>query len=247
MTVLVVIPARYASTRLPGKPLLTIDGEPMIAHVVAAALRADVDGVLVATDHPEIAAAARAAGAEAVLTDPELPSGSDRVGAAMVGRSAAIVVNVQGDEPELDPAAIDAAVAALRADPLADIATLSAPLSAADLSDPNCVKVVSDVAGRALFFSRAAIGADRSVVLGGEGDPVGAARRHVGIYAYRAAALTRFLTLPPHPLERFECLEQLRALANGMTITVAPIDAVGQGVDTPEDLAALRQRAKGNR
>jgi 3-deoxy-manno-octulosonate cytidylyltransferase (CMP-KDO synthetase) len=247
MTVTVVIPARYASSRLPGKPLLEIDGKPMVAHVVAAALRADVDAVIVATDHSEIAAAARAAGAEAVMTDPDLPSGSDRVGAAMVGRSASIVVNVQGDEPELDPAAIDAAVAALRADPGADIATLSAPLTAENLRDPNCVKVVTDAHARALYFSRAAIGADRAVLLGGTGDPIGAARRHVGLYAYRAAALRRFLELPQHPLEQFECLEQLRALAHGMTIAVAPIDAVGQGVDTPEDLAALRQRGKGTR
>ena len=254
--VIACIPARFGSTRLPGKPLLPVDGEPMIAHVVRAARAArSVGRVLVGTDHAGVAAAARAAGAEAVMTDPALPSGTDRVAAALaaVGASAEIVVNVQGDEPRVAPSAIDAVVGVMRAAPRADVGTLSAPLPAGALLDASRVKVVcrrddgdGDGVWRALYFSRAPIGADREALgalLGGGGG--GSAddafapplcRLHVGLYAFRAAALRRFVALPPSALERVERLEQLRALEAGMAIAVGEVDGHAPGVDTPGDM-----------
>jgi len=235
--VVILIPARMASTRLPGKPLAEIAGEPMIVHVVRRALAAAIGPVLVATDSPVIMAAVERAGARAVMTRADHASGSDRIfealGSIDPGRAAQIVVNVQGDLPTLDPRHIAAALAPL-ADEAVDIATLAAEIvNPAERDNPNVVKVVGTPVGaarlRALYFTRATAPA-------GEGPLY----HHIGLYAYRRAALERFVALPPSPLERRERLEQLRALEAGMRIDVAIVDAVPLGVDTPEDLETAR-------
>jgi 3-deoxy-D-manno-octulosonate cytidylyltransferase len=235
--VLILIPARLAASRLPGKPLAVIAGEPMIVHVLRRAQAADIGPVVVATDSPDVAAAVDKAGGRAVMTAPDHASGSDRIFEAL-GKidsqgSARIVVNMQGDLPTLSPSAIAAAIAPL-ADDAVDIATLAAEIRVADeRTNPNVVKVVgTPVAAkrlRALYFTRATAPA-------GEGPLY----HHIGLYAYRRAALERFVALPPSPLERREKLEQLRALEAGMRIDVAIVDAVPLGVDTPEDLEKAR-------
>ena len=235
--ILVLIPARMAATRLPGKPLLDIAGVPMIVHVLRRAEAAQIGRVAVATDTPEIAAAVTSCGFEAVMTRSDHPSGSDRIYEAL-GKldpraEAEIVVNVQGDLPTLAPADIAAALNPL-ADLSVDIATLAAEITdPQERHDPNVVKVVgSPVAERrlrALYFTRATA-------------PWGDGPRyhHVGLYAYRRVALERFVALAPSPLERQEKLEQLRALEAGMRIDVTIVDAVPRGVDTPEDLMRTR-------
>ncbi|MBI1188989.1 MAG: 3-deoxy-manno-octulosonate cytidylyltransferase [Alphaproteobacteria bacterium] len=234
---LVVIPARMASTRLPGKPLADIAGRPMIAWMAEIAAKAGVGPVVAAVCEPEVAAAAEAAGARAVMTDPALPSGTDRIHAAAAlvdpeGRHD-VVVNLQGDMPTFDPGALAGAVALLAATPAADIATLAAPSAAPeDKTNPNVVKAVIALAGpsgRALYFTRAAAP---------HGD--GPVYRHVGLYVFRRAALVRFVAAPPSPLERRESLEQLRALELGMRIEVGLTDAFPKGVDSPADLEAAR-------
>jgi len=237
---IIVIPARLASTRLPGKPLADIAGVPMIVHVWRRACDAGIGPVVVACGDREIALAVRAAGGEAVMTRPDHPSGSDRVFEAVeaVDPEAAhdIVVNVQGDLPTLDPAVIGAVLEPL-ADPLVDIATLVAEITdPAERDDPNAVKVAVAIApgariGRALYFSRLAVPS---------GD--GPLYHHIGIYGFRRAALARFVGLPPGILERRERLEQLRALEAGMRIDVACVDTVPDGVDTPADLERARAR-----
>jgi 3-deoxy-manno-octulosonate cytidylyltransferase (CMP-KDO synthetase) len=236
--VLVLIPARMAATRLPGKPLADIGGEPMIVHVLRRAQEADIGPVIVATDAPEIAAAVEKAKGRAVLTRPDHASGSDRIfealGKADPDRRAKFIVNLQGDLPTLDPKAVAAALKPL-ADTAVDIATLAAEIRVEDeRSNPNVVKVVGTPIGperlRALYFSR-------STAPWGEGPLY----HHIGLYAYRRAALERFVSLQPSPLERREKLEQLRALEAGMRIDVAIVDAVPLGVDTPEDLARARR------
>jgi len=237
---IVVIPARLASTRLPGKPLADIAGVPMIVHVWRRACDAGIGPVVVACGDREIALAVRAAGGEAVMTRPDHPSGSDRVFEAVeaVDPEAAhdIVVNVQGDRPTLEPAVIGAVLEPL-ADPLVDIATLVAEITdPAERDDPNAVKVAVAIApgariGRALYFSRLAVPS---------GD--GPLYHHIGIYGFRRAALARFVGLPPGILERRERLEQLRALEAGMRIDVACVDTVPDGVDTPADLERARAR-----
>ena len=240
---LVVIPARMASTRLPGKPLADIGGEPMIVHVWRRAREADIGRVVVACAEAEIAEAVRAHGGEAVLTRPDHPSGTDRVFEALGGVQGAgacdAVVNLQGDLPAIEPAAIRAAVDAL-ADAAVDIATLVAETSdPGERDDPNVVKAIVSFAGpgsgaravgRALYFTRAAA-------------PSGAGPlyHHVGLYAYRRAALERFVRLPPSALEKRERLEQLRALEAGMRIDAALVDTVPAAVDTPADLAGMRR------
>ncbi|MYG51401.1 MAG: 3-deoxy-manno-octulosonate cytidylyltransferase [Rhodospirillaceae bacterium] len=239
---LVIIPARLAATRLPDKPLATIAGAPMIVHVWRRAVEADVGPVIVACADRAIADAVEAAGGEAVMTDPGLPSGSDRVHAAAAirdpdGRYAA-VVNLQGDLPAIDPALIRASLIPLR-DPAVDIATLVVPTADPDERDnPNVVKAVMSLAdgptvgpkvGRALYFTRAAAPSGAGPVW-----------HHIGIYAWRRPALDRFVGLPPSPLERREKLEQLRALEAGMRIDAAVVEGVPFGVDTPEDLARAR-------
>lgn len=235
----ILIPARLASTRLPGKPLADIGGEPMIVHVWRRAVAAAIGPVVVACAEAEIAAAVRAAGGEAVLTRPDHPSGSDRIFEALGAIDAAArfdaIVNVQGDLPTLDPAMPGAALALLD-DPAVDIGTLACEIGAAPArSDANVVKAVVARApgarrGRALYFSRAP-------VPHGEGPLF----LHIGLYAYRRAALARFVALPPSPLEKRERVEQLRALEAGMRVEVAFVDSDQPGVDTPDDLARVRR------
>ena len=239
----VVIPARYASTRLPGKVLRSIAGKPMVQWVYERAGAAGACEVLIATDDARIVRAARAFGAEAVMTAATHASGTDRI-AEVAGtrgwQSADIVINVQGDEPLL-PAPLIAEVAALlAAQPQADMATLATPIeSLAELLDPNAVKVVSDARGYALYFSRAPIPWNRDGAPAGlmsQRNPAGA-RRHIGIYAYRVAALASLAKLPPGALEQREKLEQLRALEHGFRICVAEAsERPGPDVNTPADL-----------
>jgi 3-deoxy-manno-octulosonate cytidylyltransferase (CMP-KDO synthetase) len=230
MTPLIVIPARMAATRLPGKPLADIAGKPMIVWMLERALAAGIGPVVVAAGDAEIVAAVEAAGGRAVLTDPALPSGTDRVHAAAeaVGGDFGMVMNLQGDMPTIAPATIRAALAALTAD--ADIATLVSPSSnPADRDNPNVVKAILAADGRALYFTRAPAPS---------GD--GPVWRHLGLYLYRRDALARFVAAPPSPLELREKLEQLRALEMGMTITAGVVDDFPKGVDGPEDLEAAR-------
>jgi 3-deoxy-manno-octulosonate cytidylyltransferase (CMP-KDO synthetase) len=242
MTPIVIIPARMAASRLPGKPLAEIGGVPMIVRVLRQAGRAAVGPVAVAAGDLEIVEAVRAAGGQAVLTDPDLPSGSDRVLAALgeldpEGRCD-VVVNLQGDMPFVAPAVVTACLGVLAAEADCDIATAIAPeASPADRADPAVVKAVVSLAGddprgRALYFTRS--------VLYGEG-PVW---KHVGVYAYRRAALERFCTAPPSPLEQREKLEQLRALEMGLSIWAAVVDETPISVDTPADLEAARAFAR---
>jgi 3-deoxy-manno-octulosonate cytidylyltransferase (CMP-KDO synthetase) len=239
MNPVIIIPARMSSTRLPGKPLAEIAGEPMIVKVWRQAMRASLGPVLVAAAEPEIALAVERVGGRAVLTDPNLASGSDRVFAALETADPDLlfdaVVNLQGDLPEIDPQALRRVMEVLQASG-ADIATLAAPIAdPADFDNPNVVKPVvswngTGTSGPALYFTRARAPA-------GEGPLY----HHVGIYAFTRAALKRFVALPPSPLEQREKLEQLRALEAGMRIEVARIDAVPLSVDTPADLARARK------
>jgi 3-deoxy-manno-octulosonate cytidylyltransferase (CMP-KDO synthetase) len=237
MRPIVLIPARMASTRLPGKPLADIGGIPMIVRVWRQAVAAGLGPVFVAAAEPEIAAAVEAAGGKAVLTDPDLPSGSDRIFQAL-GRvdpkgAYDVIVNLQGDLPALDPAMVKT-VARTLAESGADIATLAAQIDdSADYDNPAVVKPVvawQGSTGRALYFTRARAPS-------GEG----ALYHHIGIYAYTRDALSRFVALPPSPLERREKLEQLRALEAQMSIAVARVDSVPLSVDTPEDLEKARR------
>jgi 3-deoxy-manno-octulosonate cytidylyltransferase (CMP-KDO synthetase) len=241
----VVVPARYASTRLPGKPLRTIAGRPMVEHVWRRAVESGADEVVVATDDARIAEACAGFGAQVEMTDPAHPSGTDRLAeVARVRRWAPgdVVVNVQGDEPLLPPANVAQAARLLDAHPEADLATLATPIrSLHEFLDPNVVKVVTDLRGRALYFSRAPVPWQRDAAregLASQSSHEGALR-HLGLYAYRCAALLRMASLPPSPLELAERLEQLRALENGMTIALGVAAVVpGPGVDTEADLAA---------
>jgi 3-deoxy-manno-octulosonate cytidylyltransferase (CMP-KDO synthetase) len=249
LAIVAIIPARFASTRLPGKPLSEIHGKPMVWHVYERARQArHVDRVVVATDDDRIVRAVVERGGEAVMTSPACATGTDRVAEAARTLDAEVVINVQGDEPMLDPRGIDAAAAALLHDPSFDIATLSLPLrSVEEMLQPSVVKVVTDARGRALYFSRSPIPFVRE---NGSGDAAasaqaavaqGLARKHVGLYAFRRAALERFAGLAPTALERAESLEQLRAMENGMSIGVAAIDGdAGVAVDTPQDLERVR-------
>jgi len=239
--VLVVIPARYGSSRLPGKLLADLGGAPLVVRTAERArAMATADAVVVATDDDRIAAAVAAAGFACERTG-DHPTGTDRIGEVVARREAAIVVNLQGDEPLVDPAVVDALVAALRADPGADLATCAHPFGPDDdWTCPSTVKVLVDRRGRALYFSRAPV-PGRFPGGAGEGSaPQRLALRHVGLYAWRAAALRRFLGWPRGELERCEGLEQLRALENGQTIRVLTIDQGPVGVDTPADLERVR-------
>lgn len=254
MTFHVVIPARYASTRLPGKPLLDIGGRPMIQRVVERAVASGADAVLVATDDARIAAAVSdprdRSKAIAVMTDPALPSGTDRVAAVATMHGwddETIVVNVQGDEPFVPAALIDQVAALLEQDRAAAIATLATPITAlAEFLDPNVVKVVAADDGAALYFSRAPIPWARDGAATGlaSQQQFAGALRHVGMYAYRVGALRRITALAPSSLELCEKLEQLRALQHGLRIAVARcVVPPGPGVDTAEDLERARERA----
>jgi len=242
----VVIPARYASARLPGKALLSIRGKPMLQWVYERVCASGAHEVLIATDDQLIVSAAHSFGAETVMTAPTHASGTDRIGEVARARrwaEADVVVNVQGDEPLIPPALIGQVAQLLAAHPRADLATLAtAILSIEEFVDPNVVKVVADAQGRALYFSRAPIPWNRDAAPGGLASQrvFADARRHVGIYAYRVGALLRLAALAPTALERCERLEQLRALENGFEIRVA--DAVqqpGPDVNTAEDLARV--------
>jgi 3-deoxy-manno-octulosonate cytidylyltransferase (CMP-KDO synthetase) len=251
MTFVVVIPARLASTRLPGKPLLDIGGKPMVQWVVEAAANSHADEVVVATDDARIANAVhdprQPSKVIAVLTRPEHPSGTDRIAeVAQLKRWSAetIVVNVQGDEPHIPPSVIDQVAQLLVDDPRADMATLCTPIkSIHEMLDPNVVKVVAASDGAALYFSRAPIPWSRDTATSDLLSQTSYAQgfRHLGIYAYRVRALMRMTQSPPGELELIEKLEQLRALQLGMRIVVAQAAVVpGMGVDTAADLERAR-------
>ena len=256
MRAVAVIPARYASTRFPGKPLVPLLGRPLVAWVVEAASRARrVSGVWVATDNEAIAEAARKAGAGVVMTSEQCPSGTDRVAEAARTIAADVYVNLQGGEPLVAPADVDALAGVFAKEPGVRMATLARPIATpADIADPNVVKVVRDATGHALYFSRSRIPYYRDA-WSGRGDdapaPEGlvAPLQHLGVYAFTAEALQAFTRLPPGRLEEAERLEQLRALEAGWRIRVLPAVSESVGVDRPEDLHraedALRARMKG--
>jgi 3-deoxy-manno-octulosonate cytidylyltransferase (CMP-KDO synthetase) len=236
---LVLIPARMAASRLPGKPLADIAGLPMIVHVWRRAREAEIGRAVVATDSPEIAAAVTGHGGEVVMTRDDHPTGSDRIFEALRRLDPAgavrVIVNVQGDLPTIAPADIRTSLMPLDREPAVDIATLAAEIRVAEEHlNPNVVKVVGSPRGpgllQALYFTRA-------TAPHGEGPRY----HHIGLYAYRRAALERFVGLPPSPLEQRERLEQLRALEAGMRIDVALVDSVPLGVDTPHDLETARR------
>lgn len=242
----VVIPARYGSTRLPGKPLLPLVGKPMIQHVVERARASGAEEVVVATDDRRIQDACAAFGAEALITRAEHRSGSDRIAEVIERRGwpdAAIVVNLQGDEPTMPAALIDQVASDLARRPEVGMATLAHPIADAEtLFDPHAVKVVTDAAGFALYFSRAPVPWHRDEFLGKRATLPGSVPflRHIGLYAYRAGFLRRYVGWAPSPLELAESLEQLRVLWHGERIHVGVAKEVpGPGVDTTQDLARV--------
>lgn len=246
MSTVAVIPARMGAVRLPGKPLLAETGKPLIQHVyenVAAAKL--IDRVIIATDDERIASAVRGFGGEAAMTRADHASGTDRIAEVAAGLPAEcdVVLNVQGDEPELEAASIDALVRLIRETPDCPMATLASRFSdAAQPPNPNCVKVVLDKAGRALYFSRSLIPYPRDA-RGAIGDASNWLL-HLGIYAYDRQFLLQYAAWPPTTLERTEQLEQLRALFNGVRIAVGVVDRGAVGIDTPEDYAAFVERMK---
>ncbi len=237
MMIVGIVPARYASLRFPGKPLAPLAGKPMVLHVLEAAGAArTLSRVAVATDDERIAAAVRGAGGEAMLTSPDAASGTDRLAEAARAIPGDVYVNIQGDEPMMSAQNIDRAVEALLASGERQIATLAIPMPPGEAPDPNVVKVAVARDGRALYFSRAPIPFARS------GAP--AYRKHLGLYAFRAAALAEIAALPPSPLEKMESLEQLRWLEAGYDIWVAQAVSDSIGVDTPEDLSRVEEYLK---
>ena len=253
MGFIVVIPARYASTRFPGKPLIDLKGKPMVVRVAERARQSAATRVLVATDDPRIAAACDDSGVAYVMTRSDHPTGTDRL--SEVAKSLnllddAVVVNVQGDEPLIPVHVIDQVAAMLDANPNAAMATLCHPIhDVADVVNPNVVKCVIDELGEAMYFSRAPIPFARdawsaTVDLIPDGLPM---YRHIGVYAYRAGFLRRFPELSIPAVERYEALEQLRALAHGFRIVVSVVqDALPSGIDTPEDYERLKAAYSGS-
>jgi 3-deoxy-manno-octulosonate cytidylyltransferase (CMP-KDO synthetase) len=238
-SVLAIIPARYQSTRLPGKALLDINGRPMIEHVYRRASEArSIAGVVVATDDRRIASAVERFGGTALLTSPDHPSATDRIAELVVTVRCALVVSVQGDEPLLDPSVIDATVAAMLRDSSIEMATAARRVRPEELANPNLVKVVTDQNGFALYFSRSAI------PYGRDASALDLARGHIGLYVYRRDVLLRLAQLPPTPLEQAEALEQLRALEHGIRIKVVETTYESIGVDTTEDLERVRNLVK---
>jgi 3-deoxy-manno-octulosonate cytidylyltransferase (CMP-KDO synthetase) len=246
----VVVPARYGSSRLPGKPLADLHGKPMIVRVAERCAASGAEEVVIATDDVRIVEAVTSAGFEATMTRADHASGSDRVMEVARLRAwddDAIVINVQGDEPQMPPAVVMQVAQILQADPARPVATLCEPIrEVAVLTDPNVVKVVRDRWGRALYFSRAPIPYERDEAPGNSGQdrgrPIGL--RHIGVYGYRLSALQQFVELPVSDLERLEKLEQLRLLENGIPIFVTEAcETVPAGVDTPADLERVRTRS----
>ena len=237
MKVLCVIPARYASTRLPGKPLSMIAGKPMIQHVYERACQAQLPNeVVVATDNELVEKAVLDFGGKAVMTSPDHPSGTDRLAeVALMYPDVDVIVNVQGDEPMIPPEVIDRLAEAFNGDADLNMATMKVVMDEEDYENPAAVKVVTDQQGYALYFSRSLMPYPRNKP---EGFKV---FKHVGIYAYRRNFLLKYAALAPTPLEKAESLEQLRALENGYKIKVLESDFQGIGVDTPEDLAAVNE------
>ena len=229
------IPARYGSTRLPGKPLLPIAGRPMIEHVYTRVARArGLSRVVVLTDDERIARAVEGFGGEVEMTPADCASGTDRIAWAARGWDAAAIINIQGDEPLIDPEEISRIAGHLAAHPEDPVVTLATPAAPEEMGNPNAVKVVLAQDGAALYFSRAPIPYPRQ-----EGGF--APLKHLGIYGYQREALLRLAALPPSPLERSESLEQLRALENGMGIRVLIVDRASIGVDTAEDLERVER------
>jgi 3-deoxy-manno-octulosonate cytidylyltransferase (CMP-KDO synthetase) len=244
---IVVIPARYASTRFPGKPLIDLNGKPMVVRVAERAARSGAERVLVATDDARIAAACDAWGVACAMTRNDHPTGTDRlseVAASLALPDDMVVVNVQGDEPLLPVGVIDQVAALLAGNAIASIATLCHPIhDVADIANPNVVKCVIGETGEALYFSRAPIPYARDAWRNGiDGVPDAMPiLRHIGLYAYRAGFLRRFPQLSVPAIERYEALEQLRALAHGFRIAVGVVaDALPPGIDTPEDYERLK-------
>jgi 3-deoxy-manno-octulosonate cytidylyltransferase (CMP-KDO synthetase) len=245
---LAVLPSRYAASRFPGKPLTPIAGKPMIQWVWEAACAAGIDAVVVATDDDRIQNVVHTFDGQVVMTDPNLPSGTDRVAAAMdaLGHSYDLVLNIQGDEPAIHPETIIAVVRLMEENPTLPMGTAACPFSDfLEVFNPNAVKVVTDDQNRALYFSRSPIPYIRNSAVfdpdfrsWAQPEDLKHFRRHLGIYAYRPDALRTFTQLPAHPLERVEMLEQLRALAAGLAIGVAFTPHLSLGVDTPADVPA---------
>jgi len=238
---IIIIPARYASTRLPGKPLVDINGKPMVAHTYARGVEAGMAEVLVACDDERTVAAVKEAGGNAVMTDPELPSGSDRIYAALQQFDPEgkydCVINLQGDEPTVNPENLVKAYNLLKETGV-DIATLGAKMHEDDIQDPGAVKAIAEIKpgedrGQALYFTRAVAPAN-------EGDYI----HHIGLYAYTREALAKFVAAPQGELEKREKLEQLRALGMGMTMAIALVDERPLGVDTQADLDRAREELK---
>jgi 3-deoxy-manno-octulosonate cytidylyltransferase (CMP-KDO synthetase) len=243
MKAVAIIPARYASTRLPGKPLLVIKGKPLIQYVYERVKSSSVQQVIVATDDERIAAAVKGFGGEAVLTSPSHRSGTERVAEVAADIDADIIVNCQGDEPLIPPVAIDKAIAAFARDPSIMVTTLITPLEKGDdLCNPHLVKVVVDHNGYALYFSRSLIPYPRDVLETGDAGQLSSNKelkgywQHIGLYAFRRDFLLKLTALPPSPLERREKLEQLRILENGYKIKTVICSTPSIGIDTPEDV-----------
>lgn len=250
--VVAIIPARYASTRLPGKPILDIGGKPMVVRVAERARQvAVIDRIIIATDDQRIFDAVTAAGEEAMMTSPDHSTGTDRLAEVAAQCDADIIVNVQGDEPLIEPATIESALAPLLADNSIVMSTTAEPIeSAADLLNPNVVKVVTDPQGFALYFSRSPIPFPRAAIqehgsleaaIAAEPALLSRFAKHTGMYVYRREFLLRYAKLPSTPLEQSELLEQLRALEHGYRIKVVNVAHRSIGVDTPEDLERVRK------
>ncbi len=245
----IIIPARYGASRLPGKPLLDVAGRPLLQWVWDCARASGALSVIVATDDARIRSAATGFGADVAMTSAEHGSGTDRIAEVVRARGLApeaIVINLQGDEPLMPPAVPARVAAALVEHPECGIATAAAPISSlAEFLDPSCVKALRRLRGEALYFSRACVPWPRDAATAGRPSDFSRALRHIGIYAYRVKSLLEFAGWPPTPLETTEKLEQLRALEHGMRIHVVGLqEAPPAGVDTPEDLEAVRARLR---
>jgi len=240
--ILIVIPARYGSSRLPGKMLKLLAGKPVVMHVYDACKNANVGEVLIATENQLVVDTLAKFGAKAVLTSESCQSGTDRVYEAAKNRLEKIIINVQGDEPFIAPSTIQKIASLLQAEPDCDIASAVAPtLDDKKIDNPNCVKAVLNKEGKALYFSRSRVPYKRDITDENRNIPYW---QHCGIYGYQRKALERFVGLPQSPLEKLEKLEQLRALEDGMTLKCVVIDSAGPAIDTAQDLQAAEEYLK---